>query len=115
MPLSEFHSKQVELIMDDFMTRKRPPEKIRNELDIGYRIENQSVVIFEVRPVWNDPKEKIEEMVAKTTYVQKTKTWKLYWQRADLKWHSYEPNPEVKDFEEFVRTVEEDEFCCFWG
>ncbi|WP_442399063.1 DUF3024 domain-containing protein [Marinomonas spartinae] len=30
---------------------------IRNQLDLGWRLENQSVYIYETRPVWNNPSE----------------------------------------------------------
>ena len=70
---------------------------IRNKLALKYRIESQSVVIFEVRPLRDWP----DEMVAKTTYVKKNRMWKVYWQRADLKWYGYEPVPEVGLLEAF--------------
>ena len=42
-------------------------------------------------------------------------TWKLYWQRADLKWHGYKPKTEVNSVEEFLEIVEADEYGCFYG
>ena len=59
--------------------------------------------------------EKIEESVAKATYVKSRNIWKIFWQRADLKWHRYQPDPEVKTLEEFLYVVERDEYCCFYG
>ena len=41
--------------------------------------------------------------------------WKIYWKRADLKWHGYEPVPEVSVVEEFLAVVQKDEFSCFFG
>ncbi|MGH8716972.1 MAG: DUF3024 domain-containing protein [Burkholderiales bacterium] len=29
--------------------------------------------------------------VAKATYVKAQDVWKVFWQRADLKWHRYDP------------------------
>lgn len=29
-----------------------------------------------------------QKPAAKATYVRKTDRWKIYWQRADLKWHA---------------------------
>ena len=52
---------------------------------------------------------------AKATYVRTQKIWKIYWQRADLKWHSYEPVPTVKTIDAFCAAVEEDPYGCFWG
>jgi hypothetical protein len=46
------------------------------QLDIGYRIEKQSVIIFEVRPDWIDPKKKVENNVIKATFLKKTITRK---------------------------------------
>ena len=53
--------------------------------------------------------------VIKTTYVKKTGIWKVYWQRADLKWHSYSPIPEVDTLDDFLTLVDKDEHHCFRG
>lgn len=115
MAFSEFEIKKIQKLADSFLEKRRPPAHLRKELDVGYHIDGNSIVIFEIRPLWNNPERTIEEPVAKGTYVKKNDIWKVYWQRADLKWHGYEPNPEVKTLEEFFRIVDEDEFCCFWG
>ena len=115
MPLTKFEIKRIEKIVGDYIEKNRPPANIRNEVDLGYRVTDQSVEIFEIRPLWNNPKEKTETPVAKATYVKRQNIWKVYWQRADLKWHRYEPNPEVKHIEQFVEIVEQDDYACFWG
>ena len=53
--------------------------------------------------------------MARATYVKRQSLWKVYWQRADLKWHLYEPVPEVNTLEEFLRIVEADEYACFFA
>lgn len=115
MAISEFEIKRCEKLVGAYIEKHRPPPHIRNQLDLGFRIKDQSIEIFEIRPLWNDPDKIIEEMQAKTTYVKKTKTWKVYWQRADLKWHSYQPTPEVDTLEEFLELVAEDAHHCFRG
>jgi len=75
----------------------------------------QSIEIFEIRPRWDDPQEIMENPVAKAVYVKTRGVWKIYWQRADLKWHGYEPYPEAKSLEEFLQVVESDEYACFFG
>lgn len=115
MAISEFEEKRCEREIKKFMDIKRPPPHIRNQLDFGYRIVNQSVELFEVRPEWRNPESKIEIPFAKATYVKKHKHWKIYWQRKDLKWHAYGPVPEVEFFEEFLEVVAEDEHGCFFG
>jgi hypothetical protein len=115
MALSELETARAKKVMDDFLARRRPPPEIRSQLDLGYRISGQSVEIFEVRPAWKSPSEKIEGAVAKATFVRTQNIWRIYWQRADLKWHTYDPTPEVSSLPEFLAVVEEDAYACFWG
>ena len=116
MALSEFEIRRCEKLMNEYIERHRPPVHIRAELDIGYRISGQSVEIFEIRPAWRGkPGDTMEQAVAKATFVKTERIWKIYWQRADLKWHRYEPDAEVPDMETFIRVVERDEHCCFYG
>ena len=115
MALSEFELKKCEKAISSFMDKHRPPAHIRNELDLGYRIKGQSVEIFEIRPMWRNPEEITEEAVAKATFVKRKNIWKVYWQRADLKWHRYDPDPEVGSIEEFLAVVDRDEYACFFG
>ncbi|HRH66950.1 MAG TPA: DUF3024 domain-containing protein [Bacteroidia bacterium] len=109
--------KTLEVIeaMENFISRKRPLEEIRNKVDLSYRIENQSIIIFEIRPAYNNPDKKLELDVAKTTFVKAKNHWKIFWMRADLKWHPYSPNEIVKSVNEFCELVEKDEHGCFWG
>jgi hypothetical protein len=50
--------------------------------------------------LWGCPENKVEERVAKATYV---------------KWYRYDPNPEVDSLEAFLRIVDADEYGCFFG
>lgn len=115
MALSEFEKKKLEKAAEEFLAIKRPPPHIRSQLDIGYRIAGQSVEVFELRPYYLDESQILEHAVAKATYVKSRKLWKVYWQRADLKWHSYEPVATVKTIEEFFEAVMDDPYGCFWG
>jgi hypothetical protein len=115
MAISEFEIKRCEREMEKFLEARRPPPSIRHELDMGYRIDNQSIEIFSIRPDWQDPNKTMEESHAKTTYVKSKGIWKIFWQRADLKWHSYEPAPAVRHLEEFLEIVKNDQYACFFG
>src|SRR5687767_7046075 len=95
MPLNEFEQKKCELLLSKFVEKRRPPAAMRDKLDYGFRIKGLSVELFEIRPAWDNPKVKIDAPFAKATYVNTEKIWKVYWQRADLKWHRYQPDPEV--------------------
>jgi hypothetical protein len=115
MAFSEFERKRYERAAQIYIDANRPPVHIRNELDLGYRLQEQSVEVFEIRPLWRNPAEKIEQSVAKATYVKKDQTWRVYWQRADLKWHRYDPRAVVSSIEEFFAVVQADEYGCFFG
>lgn len=115
MAMSEFEIKRCERELDKFLADHRPPEHIRGQVDIDYRIVNQSVEIFEVRPEFNEPSKKMEIPVAKATYVKSQNIWKIYWQKSDLKWHKYDPVPEVRLFEGFLNVVGENEYECFFS
>jgi len=115
MTISEFETKQWEKELKKFLEWRRPPVHIRDQVDINYRIDNQSAELFEIRPVWNNPFEKTELSIAKATYIKKSKNWKVYWQRQDLKWHMYEPTPNTETLEEFLKLVHEDKYACFFG
>jgi hypothetical protein len=101
--------------MENFISRTRPPREIRNELDLNYRMDNQSIILFEIRPYWQDKTKILTHDFAKTTYDKKNNNWEIYWLRANLKWNIYEPVPKVKKLSEFLKVVEDDKFGCFKG
>lgn len=115
MALSKLQIREVEAALKVFMSKRRPSASIRHELDLGYRIEGQNVFLFEIRPKWNFPQEKLEMPFAKATFVRTKNHWKIFWMRADRKWHSYPPVPTVKKLDRFLELVDEDSHGCFWG
>ena len=115
MAFSEIEIKRIEKDMEGYLVQVRPPAHMRDEIDIGYRIKDQSVEVFEIRPPFRKPTQKTEESVAKATYVKRAKEWRIYWMRADLKWHRYEPEPQVKSLAKFLNIIEEDAYGCFYG
>jgi hypothetical protein len=115
MAVSDIERKRWEVILDEFMDRRRPPPDVRAEMDLGYRIEGQSVEVFEIRPFWRDPSRKMEAPVAKATFVRSRNCWRVFWMRRDLKWHRYDPRAEVGKLEDFLAVVDRDEHACFFG
>lgn len=49
MAFSDTEVVQIKQCMNYFMEKRRPPKHIRDEHDLQYRIEDDSVIIFEVR------------------------------------------------------------------
>ena len=116
MALTDIEAARVRKAVGALVERRRPPSHLREEVDLAFRISGHSVEIFEVREAWDGPSgEKIKHPVAKATYVRTLGRWRVFWQRRDLKWHGYEPAPEVATIDQFVTVVEEDPYGCFWG
>lgn len=99
----------------EFWSRRRPPLNVRDLMREGQRFADQSIELFYVRPLHFDPTRHTEEPIAKLTYVRVSNSWRIFWQRADLKWHRYAPNPEVASLAEALRIVDHDANCCFFG
>lgn len=115
MALSEIEGKRCEKELAAFLAKRRPPAHIREEIDLSYRIDGQSVEIFEIRPKYQEPTQKQESPIAKATFIRTIGRWRVFWMRQDLRWHSYVPKAEVNTFKEFLGVVDRDEHCCFWG
>ena len=116
MAISEFEYKRAEKLVGAFVARRRPPAHLRAELDFSVRIEGQCAVLVEIRPRWRGaPGETLEHPCAKATYIKSRGVWRIYWMRADLKWHAYPPCPETRDLDGFLQLVDEDAHHCFFG
>ena len=115
MAFHDLERKRIENTVGAFVEKLRPPPHIRPKLDFGFRVAGQSIELFEIRPQWDKPEIKHEHPFAKATFVRANGRWKIYWKRADLKWHGYEPVPEVSAVEEFLAVVQKDELSCFFG
>jgi Protein of unknown function (DUF3024) len=115
MPIDSLQTLEIIEVMENFLEIRRPPEHLRAQVDLSYKIEDQSVVIFELRPKWNKPDEVRESFIAKAIFVIEKNHWKIFWLRANHTWQSYSPNPIVKDIRDFAKVVDEDKDGCFWG
>jgi hypothetical protein len=115
MSLSSLQVVDIIEVMENFMEKKRLPETSRPKVDIKYEIDDQSVVIYELRRPSDKPGEMSEHGVAKATFVKSSNEWKVFCLESDLKWHAYQPHPRVKSLNEFVGLVQQDSHGCFWG
>jgi hypothetical protein len=116
MTLTELETARVRRALDAFLARRRPPPHLHAKVDLAYRVTGQNVEIIETRPRWRDPPGEVtEHAVAKATFVRCRGTWRVFWMRQNLRWHSYEPAAAVSSIDEFCRVVDEDQFGCFFG
>src|SRR6266508_1709922 len=113
MALTVNEIKEITRMMDKFVNENRPHPDIRHEIDIGWRLEGQSVYLFEIRPLWNDKDVYGQYDYAKATRVQSQKHWKIYWMRSNLKWYKYRPLESVGNLQRFLIETEKDPHGCF--
>ena len=114
MAFSELELKRIERTVGSFC-RKRSPPHLKDKLRLEYSFKGHEVVIFEWRPKWDDPKEWIDSPVAKLKFIRSADKWRLYWMRADLKWHEYPGHSSSDRLDELVQEIDDDPLACFFG
>lgn len=97
-----------------FLKKVRPKAELLHKLDYGFRYHNRCVILFSIRPRFDDKSKKTEDTFAKARYIGTRKIWKVYWMRGNLRWHPYEPH-EVGSLRAFLKLVAQDKHHCFFG
>ena len=115
MSFTAVQIEQISAMLDTYRKENRPPEQIRPKLDIGWRLDKQTVYLFEIRPRWNDPSVIDHHDFAKATWVDSAKEWRIYWMRASLKWYRYDALPSVGNLQRFLLELSKDPYGCFRG
>jgi len=111
---NEAELESITRIVGDFCSR-HSPEEHADELRMVWDLDGHAVTVSEERPAWDDPREWMRSPVARFRFARTTGEWTLYWMRADLKWHVYDPDPMPRDLAALVALVDEDKYCAFFG
>lgn len=114
MAFSQIELKRIEQTVGE-LCRKRSPAHLSHQLRLEYSVKGHEVVLYERRPRWNNPQEWGESPIAKIKYVRAVNEWRLYWMRADLKWHEYDGCSASADLEKLVEEIDADPLACFFG
>jgi hypothetical protein len=116
MAFTEFETESIlKQLEDQFWAHRRPPLDARDEITDGQRIEGQVIDLFFNRVSFHDPSIWREDAIARIRYIKSRDCWAIYWQRANMKWISYEPCPETKTLSEALAIIREDAYACFLG
>lgn len=108
-------SECLEILEREFWRHRRPPLHLRDRIREGQRIEGQDIELFFVRPIAPGSVPVIEDSIARIRYVRSRKIWRLFWMRADGRWHAYPPCRETRSLRKALQVILEDENCCFFG
>ena len=114
MAFSEIELARIEKAVGGLCGRRTIPG-LKSELAFEYRVKGHDVTVFERRPHWDGTPGFTESGVAKFKFSRSAGSWRLLWQRADLKWHTYEPLASSDNLSELVAEVDEDPHGCFFG
>ena len=115
MAFSEIELKRIDATVGDLCRRMTMPEHV-DQLRFVYDIDGHAVSLMEERPPWDgSPGAWTRHGVARFPYLRSRGHWLLYWMRADLKWHRYDPALATADLKQLVRVVEDDEYGAFFG
>ena len=105
----------MKVIEELFWSRRRPPVHMRDQVREGQRFRDRSIELFIARPLFNRPGEQVEESIVKLRHLPGLGVWRIFWKRADRKWHRYEPFPEAASLSDALAVVDQDANCCFFG
>ena len=114
MPISSFERRRVSKLLNGYCDQ-RVPLQIRNELELRFRFEGNSVVLYERRPAWNRLGEWTESAVAKFRYFVGRQEWVLYWRDRYGRWKQYDLIGPSRVFEDFLSEIDEDPTGIFWS
>jgi hypothetical protein len=115
MAFTEFESEANAKAVAQFVAKRRPPEHIRGRLDLGIEEKAQAFEVFSLVPHYQKKNTTMRNNVARVRFVRSRDEWHLYCQRADLRWHLYEPDPVHSTLHHALRVIDEDKYCCFFG
>jgi len=108
-------TEHMKVIADSFWSRRRPPLHLRNQVREGQRFTDQAIELFIVRPAFERPGEHTEESIAKVQHVRTRQVWRIFWKRADGRWHGYKPCAEAPSLADALRVIDQDANGCFFG
>jgi hypothetical protein len=114
MAFAELELRRIARTVGEFCRRKSPL-KLRDQVRIEFRVERHEVLIYETRPAFRDPSHWVEHGVAKLRFVRTAGEWRLFWQRASLKWQGYEPLASSRDINDLLVEIDRDAHGCFFG
>ncbi|MEY0231914.1 DUF3024 domain-containing protein [Providencia manganoxydans] len=111
MAFNDIEIANIKRCMEFFMEKRRPAPFIRDEIDLMYEIQDQSVIIKEVRSVmWRT----IESPIAKITFNRKQNGWKLFAQNRSGEWEGMFSDL-IPTFSDAIKVVEDDDIGIFFG
>jgi hypothetical protein len=114
MAFGELELEQIQQTVGEWCKRRCPPY-LKDKMRWAYSVKGHDVIIFEQRPWWDNTSEWSETPIAKLKFIRSADKWRLYWMRADLKWHDYPGLSSSHRLDDLVQEIDADPLACFFG
>ena len=114
MAFSEVDLKRIDQTVGGFCG-KRSPGHLKEKLRLMYAVEGHEVVVVERRPRWDNQAERTETPVTKLKFIRSANKWRLYWMRADMKWHEYPRLSSCHHLDDLVQEIDADSLVYVFG
>ena len=115
MAFNELDRKRIEKTLDRFIQAHRRHPIFATNLTSVFACKAKASNCLKSAPFGTTQAKKWNRRLLKPPTSKRKTSWKTYWMRADLKWHSYPPAPHVLNIDEFLALVAEDKHACFFG
>lgn len=114
MAFTEIELGHIKKLVGGLCERRTRPD-LREQVRFEYRVKGHDVIVLERRPNWDGAPGHTEINVAKLKFNRTAGQWRLLWQRADMRWHGYEPASGRTSLASLVQDIDEDPYGCFFG
>ena len=102
-------------IVEAWLAHKRRRVEIRPLLDYTYRLERNTFILCDIRPLMLKKEGYRTSPFAKIHYLKHSDIYLIYWQRANGRWLSYEAGESASTLTEALAIIDEDVYGCFYG
>lgn len=111
MAFNDIEVANIKRCMDFFMEKRRPHKFIRDEVDLIYEMQDQSVIIKEVRNIMGRI---VESHIAMISFIPSQNGWKLFRLNG---WGEWEDTHDgfIATFSIAIKIVDDDSVGYFFG
>ena len=114
MPFNDIEKQRIKKIIGGFCQEKIPDHQ-RCQIKLFYEIRGYEVRIIESRPHFLNSHLWTDTPIARLHYDPDTLAWRLYWMRANGKWHKYPDFELTNNLKSLIGVIAEDRYRVFWG
>lgn len=114
MQISEVERRRAEKLITEYC-EQRVPVYARHQVQMLYKRRGDLSTLFEQRPYWLDESQNVDTDIARISYDDKNREWRLQYRDRNERWQPYAPLMSAPSVEELLAEIDEDRTGIFWG